>query len=228
MDPVATYEVPYGHLVRPVDGREEPAQQWVDVSGISMSDGLPLGLGLLNDGKYSFDVKENDLRMTVARSAMFAEHRGQRDEWNEFMDQGIQYFSYALVPHSGDWRNARMVQKALELNLSPEIVVETYHAGFLPPSLQGMVVSSPDVVATVFKRSEDGVGYVVRVYETTGRAVTSEFAVPILGRSWTASFRPLEIKTFLIPDDTAEDVEEIPIIERPPTPLVPEASGNGS
>lgn len=228
LEPIATYEVPYGHLVRPGDGREEVGQQWVDVSGVSTSDALPLGLGLLNDGKYSFDVKDNDLRMTVARSAMFAEHRGQRDAWNEFMDQGIQYFSYALVPHSGDWRNARMVQKALELNLSPEIVVETYHAGFMPSSLQGMAVSAPSVVATVFKRSEDGEGYVVRAYETNGRAVSSDFAVPFLGRSWTTSFRPLEIKTFLIPDDPAVDVEEIPIIERPPAPLVPEASGNGS
>ena len=33
-DPRATYEIPFGHLARPVDGAEEPAQSWVDLSGV--------------------------------------------------------------------------------------------------------------------------------------------------------------------------------------------------
>ena len=32
-DPEATYEIPFGHLERPVDGAEEPAQSWVDLTG---------------------------------------------------------------------------------------------------------------------------------------------------------------------------------------------------
>ena len=33
-DPQATYEIPFGTLPRPVDGAEEPAQSWVDLTGV--------------------------------------------------------------------------------------------------------------------------------------------------------------------------------------------------
>ena len=32
-DPVATYEIPYGYIERPVNGEEEPGQQWLDIFG---------------------------------------------------------------------------------------------------------------------------------------------------------------------------------------------------
>ena len=58
----------------------------------------------------AFDVKENDLRMTIVRSPIFADHYGERDELCEYMDQGIQEFKYVLVPHLGDWRNSGIVK----------------------------------------------------------------------------------------------------------------------
>ena len=29
-----TYEIPYGSIVRPADGDEQPGQSWLDVSGV--------------------------------------------------------------------------------------------------------------------------------------------------------------------------------------------------
>ncbi|HET9614002.1 MAG TPA: glycoside hydrolase family 38 C-terminal domain-containing protein, partial [Candidatus Limnocylindrales bacterium] len=53
-DPEATYEIPYGTIVRPPNGEEEPGQRWVDVSG--RISGAEAGLAVLNDAKYGFDV----------------------------------------------------------------------------------------------------------------------------------------------------------------------------
>ncbi len=212
-DPVATYEVPYGHILRPTTGEEEPSQQWIDLSGISLSDNQPLGMSLLNDSKYSFDVKHSEMRMTVARAAMYAEHKGERDDWNEFIDQGIQYFSYSLVPHQGSWQNAGIVQKANELNVTAEFVVETYHNGHLPVKYESIHVSNPQVIVTVFKRTEDQQGYLIRAYETTGRHAEVEFYLPLLDCRWKAQFHSMEIKTFKMMDDNLNVAVEVDLLE---------------
>jgi len=208
-----TYEIPYGHMIRPATGEEEPAQQWIDLSGISPVDDQRIGMSLLNDSKYSFDVLQTEMRMTVARSAMYAEHKGERDDWNEFIDQGIQYFNYSLVPHQGNWKQAGVVRKAYECNLSAEFVVETYHHGQLPAIYESIQVSNPQVMVTVFKRSEDQHGYVLRAYETAGEAAEVEFNLPILGVKFSATFRPLEIKTFKIFDESLHRVVEVNLLE---------------
>ena len=70
----ATYEIPYGQIERPADGEEEPGQSWIDLSGEARAAGVPYGLSLLNDGKYSFSVTDRDMRMTVLRSPIYAHH----------------------------------------------------------------------------------------------------------------------------------------------------------
>lgn len=53
-EPRATYEIPYGELARPVDGAEEPAQTWVDLTG--SVDGTPAGLTVVCTAKHGWDV----------------------------------------------------------------------------------------------------------------------------------------------------------------------------
>ena len=54
-EPVFTCEVPYGTAERPMDGGENPVQNWMDCSGLSRRDGRD-GMALLNDGKYGCDA----------------------------------------------------------------------------------------------------------------------------------------------------------------------------
>ena len=59
-DVTAAYEIPYGVIERPADGAEEPGQRWIDASGtIEGVDGR-LGLAVLNDGKYGFDILDGE------------------------------------------------------------------------------------------------------------------------------------------------------------------------
>jgi alpha-mannosidase len=213
-NPKAVYEIPYGFMERPVSGTEEPGQQWLDVSGIhKTNEDVAYGLALLNDSKYSFDVKENDLRMTVVRSPIFADHFGERDEWVEYMDQGIQEFRYSLVPHAGCWKDAGVVQKAYELNVPPVQVIETYHEGTLPQRFEGIQLSAGNIIASVLKKAEDGDGYILRCYETAGRETDVTIEIPMLGRKWRTTFGICEIKTFHIPVNGKEPVSEKNLIE---------------
>ncbi|MBB4909770.1 alpha-mannosidase [Actinophytocola algeriensis] len=209
----ATFEIPYGHLVRPANGSEEAAQAWVDVSG-ELPGGRRAGLAVLNDGKYGHDVLGGDIGVTAARSPVYAWHEPKEldpEELYTFQDQGRQEFTCRLVPHGGDWRAASVVRLAAELNQPAFPLLESYHDGDLPAVRSFMAVSDGSVVPTVLKAAEDGDALVVRAYETAGRACDA--TIEVLGRTVTASFGPAEIKTFLVPHDVDAPVVETDMIE---------------
>ncbi|MFE5320839.1 alpha-mannosidase [Paenibacillus sp. NPDC056579] len=212
-NPVAAYEIPFGTIERPVNGEEEAGQQWLDVTGTTPNQEQSYGLALLNNGKYSFDVKDNDMRMTVARGAIYADHYGQRDELCEYMDQGVQEFAYSLVPHKGSWQAAGIFRKAFELNVPLSSVIETYHEGALPQRYEGIRVTSKRVIVSAFKKAEAGEGFILRCYETSGQEATTTIELPLLGRKWTASFGKCEIKTFFLPLDPEQEIVETNLLE---------------
>jgi alpha-mannosidase len=207
VNPRATYEIPYGFIERPVNGEEEPGQQWFDVSDENY------GLAIINDAKYSYDVQHNDMRLTLVRSPIYADHFGERDEYCEFMDQGIQEFNYLLVPHKGDWKKSDIAKKAYELNVPATSVIETYHKGTMPLKFEAISISADNVIATVFKRAEDEDGYILRCYETEGMETTTQLELPLLNRNWKADFGKCEIKTFWIPDSKDLCVQEKNLLE---------------
>jgi len=217
-NPAATYEIPYGHIVREADGDEEPGQNWIDVSGEALGGGGgAYGVSLLNDGKYAFDVRGAEMSMTVLRSPIYAHHIPgpiEEDKDYTFIDQGVQRFSYALLPHRGTWKDAGAVRHAAELNQRVIPLMETYHDGPLPQVGSFVSVSHDALVVSAIKKAEDGDDVIVRCYEAHGEpAVGAEIALPHLGRVIRADFGPCEIKTFRVPADGSLPVVETDLIE---------------
>jgi len=227
--PTATYEIPYGHIVREPDGDEEPGQSWIDVGGLAFaagdaadggsnaSDGVVYGVSLLNDGKYAFDVAGATMSMTVLRSPIYAHHIPgpiEEDKDYSFIDQGEQRFTYALLPHRGTWKEAGTVRRAAELNQRPIPLMETYHAGPLPQRGSFIAVSHDALVVSAIKQAEDGGDLIVRCYEAHGEPASgAEIALPHLGRVIRADFGPCEIKTFRIPLEKDAPIVETNLIE---------------
>jgi alpha-mannosidase len=212
----STYEIPYGHIVREAYGEEEPAQNWVDVSGLSRDNNEMYGLSLLNDGKYSFDVNIRDIGMTVLRSPVYANHMPivpEPDGDYSFIDQGEQRFHYALLPHSDGWKEAGTVRQAAELNQRPIVLQGTSHTGTLPQAKSFMQVTPDDLIVTVFKKAEDSEDLILRCYETAGTNTNGIIDVPDFNRRIEAHFGPCEIKTFRIPKDHSLPVIETNILE---------------
>jgi alpha-mannosidase len=210
-------EIPYGHIQRKANGDEEPMQNWVDVTGFSRLDKKPYGLSLLNDGKYSFDSQGADLGLTVLRSPIYAHHapaEPQPDELYTYIDQGIQRFTYTLLPHPGSWQQAGTVQRAAELNQPSIPLAATFHPqGTLPQANSFLQMNAENVIVSALKKAEEGDGWIVRLYETAGRETRTTFQLPFLRRKIETIFNPYEIKTFFMPTDPEKPVREVNLLE---------------
>ena len=208
----ATAEIPYGNVERAADGDEQPMQTWADVSSGST------GLSILNDSKHGYDARGGEIGMTTARSPVYAWHDPRvlddPEGRYEYLDQGRQEFSYRLLPHAGDWRAARTVRLAAELNQSPFALIEASQPGDLPSHASYASDGGGDVVVSVLKAAEDGNGsLVVRARETSGRAGRATIALPLVGRSIEGEFGAHELKTFLVPRDPSAPATETSLLE---------------
>jgi alpha-mannosidase len=224
-DVTATHAIPYGHLERTTDGHETVSHTWVDVSGALA--GRPAGLSVLNDAKFGVDVTDGEIGLTALRSPPYAWHTPEplpEDGDYEVMDQGVQRFTYRLLPHDGDWRAAGTARAAAELDQRPVALLESFHDGPLPQHRSFAAVRDADnVVVTVLKGAEDGDGHVVRGYETAGAPATATIHLPFLRRTVIAEFEPHEIKTLFVPRDRDLPVVETDLLEGPlPSPDEPQ------
>ena len=209
----AVYEIPYGHIIKETNGQEEPGHRWVALQGKNRQ-GEDYGFALINCGKYSFDMKENDLRMTIARTTIYANHFGKQDKFCEYMDQGEQEFDFVISPLNGlDY--AALSRRALELNQKSIHIVETYHKGPLPLIFSGIEISHDNIICSVYKRCEDNNGTILRCYEAGGFPVSNVHIVlpGVNRRTITADFKQQQIKTFFIPDDLSKDIKETNFLE---------------
>ena len=205
----ATYDIQFGNVRRTTHANtswdaahfEVCAHKWADVS----EDGF--GVSLLNDCKYGHAVNDDSMSLTLIKCATFP---------NEDADREHHRFTYALMPHMGAWRQAGTVQQGYDLNL-PLVAV--------PGALdwQGSLATcdAPNVLIEAVKRSEDGRGTILRVYECFGRrdkvtlrlggAPSAVYETDLMehksadcatldDRTVTFTIHPYEIKTFYLAD----------------------------
>lgn len=210
---VSTYEIPYGHIVKEANGYENPGQRWIDLSG--SLDGTSYGLAVLNDAKYGYDVKDTDMRLSVARSAVYAHHNPKKlDLENEYywMDQGMQSFRMVLLPHKGDWREANVPRKAEEFLSKPVMIYQGIHPGKLSKSASYMNVDAPNVIITSIKESEKGDDLIIRCVETLGQTASAKINFTYDNYEWRGNFIPNEIKTLRY-NPKRKTIKEVNLLE---------------
>ncbi|MCC8155102.1 MAG: hypothetical protein LIP01_13465, partial [Tannerellaceae bacterium] len=209
----ATYEIPYGYLVRKNNGNEVPGQRWIDVTG--KKGNKTYGFALLNDAKYGYDVKGTDMHLSVVRSAVYAHHDPKKLEPEKeyiWMDQGIQTFRMKLVPHTGSWQDINLPALAEEFLTPSTIVYQGIHPGKLPRSASFMNVQEPNILLSSIKISEKGADLIMRCIETQGKASAATIDLPVVNTTWEGDFRPCEIKTLRVNRHTGE-VKEVNLLE---------------
>ncbi|MDR2138957.1 MAG: twin-arginine translocation signal domain-containing protein [Tannerella sp.] len=202
-DPVPTCESPYGFIVRRPNGDEDPCHRWIDVTG--RRDGLTCGLTVFSDAKYGYSVADNDLRLSVVRSPVYAHHNPKPllpEIEYEWMDQGIQSFRLALVPHRGSWQENHIPRMAEEFMTPPVSIYQGIHPGTMPASGSFLEVDTPNVIVTAIKKPEEGEGLVLRLVETLGQDTEVALHFPSTGFRWQGKMRHCEIKTLRVNMET--------------------------
>lgn len=152
----ATYDVQFGNVKRPTHWNtswdyarfESVGHQWSD---LSESD---YGVSLLNDCKYGYDIKDNAMRLSLIKSAMVPDEQA---------DQGEHRFTYALLPHQGDWRAGGTAIRAWALN-SPLRAM----TGRMDEAFSMLAVDREHVMIDAVKKAEDRDTIVVRLHEFAG------------------------------------------------------------
>jgi alpha-mannosidase len=214
-NPVPTYEIAYGFKARQANGDEDPGQRWIDLSG--GRNGKEYGLTVLNDAKYGYSVQDNDMRVSIVRGAVYAQHKPYPLQPNGeyiWQDQGIQTFRMVLAPHPGTWQDAGVVHMAEELTAPVPVIFQGIHKGTRPEAASFLSVDVPNVVVSDVKQAEDGDDLIIRCYETAGRATRATLDLGLVHRHWTALFHPMEIKTLRVPLTAAGKIRELNALEQ--------------
>ncbi len=187
----ALCEIPFGHIERPTDGSEQASEGWIALKG---TDGN--GICIANDSKYSFDALENRISLTVLRGAISADHYGERDEFCEFMDQGIHNFSYLLAPFRSVSESKRIAD---ELNNPPTLVCNTFHGGDLPSEMCGISLSKENITVTALKAHTDSENTVIRCIESED--IDTDVRITLFGKTFDAHLPHSSVKTFVVDPD---------------------------
>lgn len=165
----ATYEIQFGHVTRPTHANtswdaakfEVCAQKWADIG----ENGY--GISLLNDCKYGHSAQGSTLSLSLLKGATYP---------NPEADQGSHVFTYSLLPHEGDFREAGTIREAYSLN-QPLMAVPTDGCGQLPGCFSLISCDQPGVIIETVKQAEDGDGIIVRMYEAFDRRVRANLTV---------------------------------------------------
>jgi alpha-mannosidase len=184
----ATYEIQFGHVERPTHTNtswdqarfEVCAHRWADLGEAGY------GVALLNDSKYGHDIVGSVMRLSLLRAPAHPDPHA---------DRGSHRFTYALMPHRGDFRQAGVIAAAEDLNAPLRMVQEAGDraAGSL------VEVDSPEVVIEAIKRAEDSDAVIIRLYEAWG------------GRCSTRLRTSLAVKRALLCDLMEREREELTV-----------------
>jgi len=196
-NPKAFYEIPFGVIERPADGEEEPGLTWTAVKGDNG------GYAILNKNTYSSSIKDGTIYQTVLRSPVYGDHGGPRDKESEFTSQGRIEFAYEWMPVADSW--VPVIRTARQLNKPMSNIVENWHEGPIKALTYGAInVDQDNVILSACKRSEDGTGMILRLYEVDGKACDVTVSGDMLPVELKAAFTPYSANTYYLADGAGE------------------------
>ncbi|KAL9658736.1 hypothetical protein ABK040_005891 [Willaertia magna] len=215
---LATYEIQFGHIQRPTHENtswdvaqfENCAQKWVDLSEYNY------GVSLLNDCKYGYSCKGNDISLSLLRAPKAPDAECDIT----FNGKQINHeFKYAILPHCGDFQSSKVIQQAYQLNI-PLIVQENAKLSFESYSFIENISKEQVIIESIKKHEDDHNSIILRAYEAFGGKCHCSFTfnssmiikkiaecdiieneikeIPLMGNSFSACFQAFDIKTFKI------------------------------
>ena len=159
----AYHEIQFGYVKRPVHRSYQTDKDRYEVCNhryTALTDGAH-GAAVLNDSKYGINVADNEIRLTLLKSAMMPDQNA---------DRGDQEFVYSFYPFDGAFQNSDTVQQATELN---EGVIFGSVADELGPIF--LADKKNIIVETIKPADTVENALLVRAYECMGMKTTATF-----------------------------------------------------
>ena len=165
----ATYEIQYGHVHRPTHENTSWDKAKFEVYGHKWADLSEPGYGvsLLNDCKYGHNAEGTTLKLTLLKCGTYP---------YEEADQGKHIFTYSLLPHEGDFRQAGTIREAYGLN-QPLLAAKAFGEGRGPDRFSLVSCDRDSVIIDTVKKAEADEGMIVRLYESFGGRTTAKISV---------------------------------------------------
>ncbi|MEM1507645.1 MAG: glycoside hydrolase family 38 C-terminal domain-containing protein [Candidatus Bathyarchaeia archaeon] len=206
----AIYDIPYGVIERSSLREtswerarfEVPAVRWAELYDDRA------GLAIISPSRHGYSAVENRIALSLIRSPVHP---------NPWSDLGEFETTYYIYPHVGDYSEAN-VSKVVQEKLFGLKVVEDVESAEQEVSL--LSIEPEAIVFGAFKKSEDGQGYVIRLFNPhrETKQVAMRFTVPLSkaietniietetygelnvdsGNTLRIEMKPLEIKTIKI------------------------------
>lgn len=153
-----TAEIQMGNLVRNTHSNtswdeahfEDCAHKYIDMSDNSY------GISFLNDCKYGYSADENEIGLTLIKSATHPD---------PVADQGTHKFTYSVYAHSGTLFESDTVCLAYNLNQKMTAVNKKASKGTLPEEYSFITVENKNIILETVKKAEDDNNIIVRFYD---------------------------------------------------------------
>ncbi|MBV9689539.1 MAG: hypothetical protein JO202_07490 [Ktedonobacteraceae bacterium] len=179
---------------------EAPVNAFPQKRFVDMSNGK-IGLGILNRGLPEYEVVDSGpgimegqvgVALTLLRCVEWLSrgdlatrcgHAGPMEHTPEAQCLGHYEFDYALLPHRGTWQDeeALVLREAQAFNVPvvTRAVVSDLHEGQLPSRATLIEVEPRELVISAVKRSNNGRGVIVRIYNPFDHQVEAKIHLPL-------------------------------------------------
>ncbi len=154
----ATFDIQFGSVERPVHKNTSWDSAKFEVCAHKFIDYADYGYGvsLLNDCKYGHNIENGTMKLSMFKCATHPDPDA---------DKGEHFFTYSILPHSGDFRESGTVQLAYELNCPFKAFEIGKQNGILPEEYSFISCDKDNFIVETIKKAEDDDSIIVRGYE---------------------------------------------------------------
>ena len=200
-------EQPYGREALK-NGMEENVSQKYSVVTDNES-----AVFVANNGIYGscFNEKEGVLGITLLRSPSYCAHpiAGRdtipQDRYMPYIEQGERDYAFLFLAGDSEEILNTASRKAQEFNMQP-MALSFYPTGTGIAPASPVKLDNTDIInITAFKKSENGNGYVIRLFNPTNKA--NGCTLSFYDVSTSVDFGPFEIKTLRCSDNAITEID---------------------
>ena len=188
------------------DGREAVAQQWTAARGGGRA------LTVINDGVYGSDCEGGEIRLSLIRSPAYTGHPIMerdilpQDRFSPRVDQGERLYAFVIEGGGEAERLENVSREALAFNEKP-YALSFFPSGQGEAPAPGAILTGEGVLLTALRRSADGRGVIVRLFDSTGRGASAHVELPLIRAQADVTLSPFEFKTLRADPKTGEVTE---------------------